>query len=382
MRPREELLAETAEDLYENAPCGYLSTRPDGTIVRVNSTFLSWIGRRRQDLLERKRFPELLAPGDRIYYETHFAPLLQMQGAVREIAVEIVRADGSRLPALINSVLHVDKAGVPQVVRTTVFDASDRRRYESELLQARREQQEIALELQRGLLSKTLPGVDGLELDVAYRPAKYGTEVGGDWYDAFQSGAEEESTMLVVGDVVGRGIGAAAEMGQLRSAVRAFAATGMGPARILGALDLFSERHQVGQLATLVCAELAGGSGILRFACAGHLPPLLMTAQAPPRYLWEGRSPPLAAVTTREARPEAEASIPPESTLVLYTDGLVERRYRGIDPGLELLRVAVATRAQQRPGVLAGELIRALHDPDHADDVCLLVARTGTRGAT
>lgn len=376
MRPGDELLTETAEDLYENAPCGYLSTRLDGTIVKVNATFLSWIGMRRAEIVGRKRFQDLLAPGDRIYHETHFAPLLQMQGAVREIAVEILRADGSKLPALINSVLRVDEAGVPRVVRTTVFDASDRRRYESELLHARREQQEIALELQRGLLSKTLPEVDGLELDVAYRPAKHGTEVGGDWYDAFRSEADEESIVLVVGDVVGRGIGAAAEMGQLRSAVRAFAATGMGPARILGAVDLFSERHRVGQLATLVCAELDCRSGVLRFACAGHLPPLLMRAQAPPEFLREGRSPPLAALAARETRVEGETPLPPGSTLVLYTDGLVERRYRGIDPGLELLRVAVGARSEQSPAVLAGELIRALHDPDHTDDVCLLVART------
>ncbi len=128
---------ESAEELYESAPCGYLSTRPDGTILRVNQTFLSWTGHQRGDLVGRKRFQELLSPGGRIYHETHYAPLLRMQGSVREVAVEVICADGRRLPALINSVMHVDEAGQPRVVRTTVFDATDRKEYERELLRAR-----------------------------------------------------------------------------------------------------------------------------------------------------------------------------------------------------------------------------------------------------
>jgi PAS domain S-box-containing protein len=133
------LLEESAEDLYENAPCGYFSTLEDGTIVKVNKTFLTWTGYRRDDFVGRKRIHDLLLPGDRIYYETHYAPLLQMQGAVREIALEIVRADGRRLPVIVNSALTRPSARTPSHIRTTVFDATDRRRYERELLHARRE---------------------------------------------------------------------------------------------------------------------------------------------------------------------------------------------------------------------------------------------------
>lgn len=132
-----ELLQESVEDLYENAPCGYLSALPDGTIVKLNQTFLAWTGYRREDLVGRRRFQDLLTAGGRIFHETHYAPLLRMQGSVREIAVEIVRADGSRLPALINTVLKKDAAGQPLLTRTTVFDASDRREYERELLRQR-----------------------------------------------------------------------------------------------------------------------------------------------------------------------------------------------------------------------------------------------------
>lgn len=130
-------LEESAEDLYENAPCGYLSTSPGGTIVRVNQTFLAWTGHGREDLVGRKRFYELLTAGGRIFYETHYAPLLQMQGTVREIALDLVCADGRRLPVLINSTLRTDGAGKPLLVRTTVFNATDRKEYERELLRER-----------------------------------------------------------------------------------------------------------------------------------------------------------------------------------------------------------------------------------------------------
>src|SRR5689334_20353777 len=139
---RAEVPADATEDLFEDAPCGYLTTRPDGTLVRVNRTFEQWTGFAREHLVGRG-FQELLSPGGRIYYETHYAPLLQMRGTVREIAVEIVRADGSRLPALVNSVL-VRGEGVAEHIRTTVFDASERRRYEQELLHERRREHDIA----------------------------------------------------------------------------------------------------------------------------------------------------------------------------------------------------------------------------------------------
>jgi PAS domain S-box-containing protein len=133
------LLEEDAAELYEHAPAGYLSTLPGGLLVKVNETLLSWTGHRREDLIGKLRLHDLLTPGARIYYETHYAPLLQMQDEVSEIALELVRADGGRLPVLLSSRLLRDESGAPRIVRTTVFNASDRRRYERELLQARAE---------------------------------------------------------------------------------------------------------------------------------------------------------------------------------------------------------------------------------------------------
>ncbi|MEA2478111.1 MAG: phosphoserine phosphatase RsbU/P [Thermoleophilaceae bacterium] len=373
MSTGDELLHESAEDLFEDAPCGYLTTRLDGTIVRVNRTFESWTGFDRAELLAGRRLQDLLAPGARIYHETHYAPLLQMQGSVREIAVEFVRANGSRLPALINSVLRRDAGGQPQLIRTTVFDATDRRRYERELLNASRREHEIAQLLQRSLLSGELPSDPRLGLEVVYRPAVAGLEVGGDWYDAFWVG-QGEAIGLVVGDVVGRGIEAAATMGQLRSAVRALASTGLAPGPLLDALDAYARRHGVGRMATLIYAQLDLGTRTLRYACAGHPPPLIVSPGAEPYFAWEGRSLPLDAYTSALApRADATASLSAGSAVVLYTDGVVERASRPLDAGMDLLLREVAARRDD--AALGGPVVRALHDSEHPDDRCLLAAR-------
>ena len=143
-RVDESLLEERAEELYEHAPCGYLSTLPDGTIVRVNQTFLEWTGTSADVLLAGTKFQSLLAIGSRIYYETHYAPLLRMQGFANEIALEIVRADQRILPVLVNSRQKRDAIGTPLFTRITIFDATDRRRYERELLLARRKAEQVA----------------------------------------------------------------------------------------------------------------------------------------------------------------------------------------------------------------------------------------------
>ena len=139
---------ESAEDLYENAPCGYVSTREDGTIIRVNDTFLTWTGHRRSDLVGRKRLHDLLPAGDRIYYETRYAPLLWLQGHVREIVTELVRADSGRMPVIINSVLIRTPDNGPLLVRSTIFDATERRRYERELLRGRRDAERLSSEFE------------------------------------------------------------------------------------------------------------------------------------------------------------------------------------------------------------------------------------------
>ena len=371
MRVEEQLLAESAEDLFENAPCGYLSTTLDGTLLKVNRTFESWTGLDRAELIGRKRFSELLSGGGRIYHETHYAPLLRMQGQVREIALEIVRADGSRLPVLVNSTLVKGADEQPKLIRTTVFDASDRRRYEEELLRAQRQEREIAQQLQQSMLAGELPSSPEVEVGASYRPADSALEVGGDWFDAFW--LSNQRVGLVIGDVVGRGIEAAATMGQLRSATRALASTGLPPARLLEALDAYAARHRVGHMTTLVYAEVNRDSRELRFACAGHLPPVLAPSSEPAHLAWKGRSLPLGiSVRDEVERPEARCRLGPGSTIVLYTDGLVERRRQSLDSGLERLVEEVEANRGESPDPLTAGLLRTLQAAERQDDACAM----------
>ena len=143
------LLRESADDLYENAPCSYLSTTPDGVIIRVNQTFLAWTGYGRDALVGRLSFADLLRVGGKIYYETHVAPLLQMQGAAPEIAFDLVTKAGRLLPTLVSATQTRDAAGRPLLHRMTVFNASDRRRYEQELLRAKNAAEQATADLQR-----------------------------------------------------------------------------------------------------------------------------------------------------------------------------------------------------------------------------------------
>ncbi|BCJ51611.1 hypothetical protein Asp14428_30860 [Actinoplanes sp. NBRC 14428] len=683
-------------DLYEHAPCGYLTTLPDGTIVKVNETFLAWSGYERTDLVGRRRFRDLLGAGDRIYHETHYAPLLNMRGSVSEVAFDLIRKDGRRLPILVNSVLGRDSSGLPRAVRTTVFNATERRSYEKELLAARRaaeaseqrvgalqqvvadlaaaptaaevgdavvrapgaafgaegaqvwlldadraqltllagadggapagddiplassrpvarvarrgdlhvigsvaeaekhfpelaetmrrtghrtmvllpltagfagesvgaevlgvlsfgfgeerelsdselrvvrllghqagqaldrarlyddarrreeratflaettraldevprllprarrlidrlvprmaewaavrlqvgpapllageggpvpdperlaqrvalvtannkaeltddgpdrdlavlplavggrvlgtlalrmapgrppasaeasflgdladrvalalenarlyeQERAVARTLQRSLLASDLPGDPRFAVETHYQAAAQDLEVGGDWFDAFL--ITPDKLAVVVGDVVGRGIDAATTMGQLRSAIRALASAEAGPARLLERLDRFVDRVESARMATVAYAEVDLSSNELTYACAGHLPPLLAEPGSAPAYLLEGRSGALGTLAGRRARVEHRVPLAAGSRLLLYTDGLIERRTRGIDAGFAMLARAYAgRRASPLPGLTAG-LAANLVGPEHADDVCLLCLALGT----
>ncbi len=602
---------ESADDLYENAPCGYLSTLPDGTIVRVNQTFLEWTGFRREDLVDRRRFQDLLTAGGRIYHETHVAPLLHMQGRVREIAAEIDCPDGRRLPVLINATLRSAPDGSPLAVRTTVFNASDRRRYEEELLRAQQratasEQrvrllraaadrmasastvadvahalEEVAVEgvpavaqarvttargganppalrqgppsssgeaievplvaadhtvglltvqvspgppldepaldvlnalarqagpaierarlyedaveearraellttiisaliqvdtvAERAALLERLcvpeladaarvvlrgeqrdragdaPAGDRVELPLAvgaqplgtieltrrpprrfgegeleflreladrvafavgnaqllerersiahtlqaallagqrprdprftvatlYRPAERHLDVGGDWFDIFMLGRSRVG--IVVGDVVGRGIDAASTMGQLRSATRAVAGFEVGPAKVIERLDGFIENLPAARMATVVYAEIDLRARIAAYACAGHLPPALLTPGGDARFLWDGRSAPLGFPSEASARPEAQVAVAPGESLILYTDGLVERRGEPIDAGLDRLLAALSEGRGEPPARLLEIVTAELEDNVSShDDRCVLCLR-------
>jgi PAS domain S-box-containing protein len=138
-------LKESLQELYECAPCGYVFTRPDGAFLRVNQTFVEMTGYDRDELLAGRRLQDLLTTAGRVFYENQYFPLLRMQGFVKEVTFDLRRAAGEPLPVLINSVQRTDDAGNPSMVASTIFDATDRRAYERELLIARRRADQLAV---------------------------------------------------------------------------------------------------------------------------------------------------------------------------------------------------------------------------------------------
>jgi phosphoserine phosphatase RsbU/P len=145
--------AENLEDLYENAPCGYLSMRPDGRIVKANATFVAWTAFP-IDQIVGKRLIDLLNVAGRIFYETHFAPLLRMQGFFNEVALDFVTATGERLPVLANALERRDAEGRVLFIRLTIFKATQRRRYERNLVDARDAAEATAKELEASLMDE------------------------------------------------------------------------------------------------------------------------------------------------------------------------------------------------------------------------------------
>jgi serine/threonine-protein kinase RsbW len=685
------------DDLYEHAPCGYLTTLPDGTIVKVNQTFLTWTGYRRGELVGHRRFRDLLDSDGQIYHETHYTPVLRAQDEVSELAFDVVCADGRTLPTLVNSLLARGPEGEPRAIRTTIFNATERRGYEKELSYARRraedserrvqvlqqivtdlaaapteaevaeavvraaepafgaasssiylvdperdtivavastdpttgnwddmprsspravarvaergdlhvvgslaeaeehfpdmvdnmrksgrntvvllplttgpsdehagietlgvlafsftgerklsdgelrvvrllgqqagqaldrarlydearrrddriaflaettrsldelhrllprarrlvdrlvpeiadwasvrlsvgpaglletsggpppesvaladaltravsgcvpvylaaddqpvcvvlpltargrvlgtlalrmapdrrgaaaeraflvdladrsalalenarlyeQERQIARTLQRSLLVADLPGGDArFAVEAHYQAAGQDLEVGGDWYDAFL--ISKDRLAVVVGDVVGRGIDAATTMGQLRGAIRALAADEAGPARLIEGLDRFVDRVESARMATVAYAEVDLTTGEVTFACAGHPPPLLQEPTGSPEFLTEARSAPLGSRAGDTRRTQHRRRLPAGSRLLLYTDGLIERRTRPIDKGFEVLAREFARRRDAPLQGLTAGLADTLVGRDHPDDVCLLCLTLGT----
>jgi GAF domain-containing protein len=229
---------------------------------------------------------------------------------------------------------------------------------------------EVAHRLQRALLATDVPRDDRFTVTTTYRPGVESLEVGGDWYDTFL--VDDDVLAVAVGDVVGRGLGAAIAMGQVRSAVRAIAAPGVGPAALLGHLDRFVRQVGAAFGTTLAYAEVDLASGVVRYACAGHLPPLLLPREGAPHLVWGGRSTPLGVLGPE--RREAELTLAPGDGGQLYTDGLVERRDRSLPRGLEVLAAAAADVRDLPPADAVPRLAtRLLQDERGRDDVCALL---------
>lgn len=232
---------------------------------------------------------------------------------------------------------------------------------------------QIALALQRSMLT-ALPDLAPWQVAARYVPAAGDVQVGGDWYDAFARPGS--GPVVVIGDVVGHDLEATAAMGQLRSALRALAwASGDHPARVLTELDTLNEGLRITDFATILVASLrqdAAGAQI-RWSSAGHPPPMVLDPGGAAHFLPQRPGPVLGVATTR-ARREQTAELAPGSTLLLYTDGLVERRRQSVPEGMDLLAAAAAQLAGEPLETFCDSLVSRLATGTE-DDVALLAVR-------
>ncbi len=393
---------DSAEELYESAPCGYLSTLMDGTIVRINGTLLEWLGLERETVVGRMRFADLLTVGGRLYHETHFAPLLHMRGEVSGIALEMRTSDGSRLPVLVSSVVRQGGGGSPSLIRATVFDATDRRSYEEELLRRRREADQARAEaeqerlraeadrarltealavLRKSFLPDTLPDVPGMETAAYYHTASP-DQLGGDFYDLLPLG--DTRWVFFLGDVSGKGPEAATLTSQSRYALRAAALHSPEPADALATLNTVLLDRYADNGDPRYCTAVFGvlepggdtGRARVRLASGGHPPALVVRADGRADFL------PTPGGMLVGVLPDAHfattgTTLAPGDTLLLYTDGLTEARTGpGSDSlyGEDALRSFAADHAPSTPGDMVNaltELLRGFGD-GLGDDTALL----------
>ena len=363
-RAAEAALRESEERFritFEQAPIGVSLLDLNGNFVQINDAYCAIIGHSREALMQAGGPTAVTHPDDIAF--TRYAMRLLIAGKVPVIRFEkrFLDAAGESIWVELSGSLFRDAEGRPQYLIGMAQDLSERR---------------VAHTLQRSMLTTHLPRVDGVELAVRYLPGTRQTEVSGDWYDVIP--LPDGRVGVVIGDVVGRGIEAAATMSQLRTALRAYAVEGLEPSVVVGKLHRLVEHLRVGMSTTLVYLDLDTFTREVRYVSAGHLPVLLVPAGGASRYLEGARSTPLGTAPPGGMIPQERFVLEPGDTVLLYTDGLVERRDDSIDSRLEHLRVALAEAPRDLQAALEHLTATLGGDvPLRQDDVALLALRMG-----
>lgn len=359
-RAAEAALRESEERFritFEQAPIGVSLLDLEGRFVQVNDAYCATVRRSREELL--RLGPVAITHPDDVGLTQHALGLV-VSGAVPVFRFEkrYVDAVGEPIWVEISGSLFRDAEGRPQYLIGMVQDLGERR---------------VAHTLQRSMLTE-VPAVDGVELATRYLPGTRQTEVSGDWYDVIP--LPDGRVGVAIGDVVGRGIDAAVTMSQLRTALRAYAIEGLEPAVVVAKLHRLVEHLKVGMSTTLVYLDFDPFTREVRYVSAGHLPVLHAPAGGESRFLTGARSTPLGTAPAAGRVPQERLVLDPGDTVLLYTDGLVERRDEHIDDRLEQLRAAFAEAPADLTQAL--EHLTASLAGDEAlrqDDVALLALR-------
>lgn len=360
--------------IVEEMGDGALTISERGIVLYANERMAQLLRQARAGLLGRM-VNELVAAPD----APSFADLLGAQpGMTRRAELDLQGADGVTVPVLA-SVTGLEIDGV--VVRCLIVaDLTDQRRGAAAVSAAQREllrqQVELAQEhrlmetLQRAVLPAKLPVGTGFRVAARYLPADQPSQVGGDWYDAFS--LPNGTLALAVGDVVGHDLEAAATMGQMRNALRAYAFPDGAPADVLKRLNSLADGFTDSGLTTAIFGLLDITGETFRWAGAGHPPPLLIGEEGARLLLPQSVGMMLGADAATSFG-EVLTPIRSGELLVLYTDGLIERRNSDLDADLSTLLSAADGLADHSPEDVCAALVERLVPAGHEDDVCLLV---------
>jgi PAS domain S-box-containing protein len=311
-----------------------------------------------------ERAIELVVPEDRGQIQANVARALRdHEAAVPDVEYRVTRSDGSTA-TLRGKARAVVEEGVVVRMLGTVQDVSERHELERE--------HRISETLQRALLPQRLPEVPGITFASRYQPAEEGSSAGGDWYDVIE--LPEGSVAMVIGDVAGHGVDAASVMGQVRTAVRAFGIEGHRPSAVVGLVhDLLRSVYGGDQMVTMLYVVVDPVTLDARVVNAGHPAPVILGPETGVRFLESSVDLPLG-LSWELPYGESVTQLRSGDTLVLYTDGLVDRRDVSIDEGLARLRSAASELAGVTVDDLCGGLLEALVPPDASDDVAILAA--------
>lgn len=344
---------------------------PDHCITYVNDAYTAAFGPRPLDVPAAEAMPEL----------TELSLLPLMDQVLRSGTPRTVKSrkagSGNSYTVTCTPVRHEKGKGHEGGVLVYAADVTDHAEAAERLRTSESRHRKTAVTLQRSLLPQELEQPDDLRIAATYQPGGTDAAVGGDWYDVITLGAGR--TALVIGDVMGRGVRAAAVMGQLRTAVRAYARLDLPPHEVLQLLDGLAAEIDASQIATCAYAVHDPNEGLLVYSSAGHLPILVRDEDGTVHRAEDPTGPPLG--TGGWIHTSGTIALPPGSTAVLYTDGLVERRSEDIDEGVASLERALSG-AKGSPQVVCDRLMRSLNiTAEHDDDVAVLVvqhpARTG-----
>jgi serine phosphatase RsbU (regulator of sigma subunit) len=372
-RSREQLIGHYLFDVFPDNPNDPASTgmrNLEASLYRVLAT-----GERDAMALQRYDVEDPARPGEwqERYWSPVNAPLLGPEGKVVMIlhrveeVTELIRARGRP---------EGGRGGRSRVLEAELYTrARELQELNERLRQAHSREREVAMALQEAMLPDRRQVSHHHRAAVRYRPAVGALNVCGDWYDLVDL-VGGNRVGVSVGDVVGHGLAAAGVMGQLRSALSAASRVAEGPAQALDVLGRYAHVVEGAESATAVTTFIDFDRHTITYSSAGHLPPVLVHPGGRAEFLDGATDTPLDARPDPIPRPQSEAGFTPGATLVLYTDGLVERRGEDIDTGLARLTEALHRNREQDPERLADTVLLELLPPGGAtDDTALIIVR-------